>query len=192
MRQKYILGTVLVILIAAGGVYHIAPRAKDTSPTQTAGLQTDTNSSEEQEMQGGAMFEGIEPTAETSVIPASDKITEPKPVQLAPPPSIKAESYKEYSEATVAAEQKAGNKIVLFFHATWCPECRAADAAFKAHPEKIPAGVTVLKTDYDSNTALKKKYVVTYQHTFVQIDNNGNLVTKWISGDIAALKKNIK
>ncbi len=100
--------------------------------------------------------------------------------------------YKDYSTDTVTAEQKAGHKVVLFFHAPWCPYCRAADAAFKANADAIPAGVTVLKTDYDSNTALKSKYGVTYQHTFVQIDNNGNLVTKWVSGDTDLLKQNIK
>jgi hypothetical protein len=49
--------------------------------------------------------------------------------------------------------------------------------------------VTVLKIDYDSNTQLKQKYGVTYQHTFVQIDNNESLVTKWNGGDIDNLIK---
>jgi thiol-disulfide isomerase/thioredoxin len=101
-------------------------------------------------------------------------------------------SYLDYSTQAVADAQKAGNKVVLFFHAAWCPYCKAADAAFKANLDKIPSGITVLKTDYDSNTELKTKYGVTYQHTFVQIDNNGNLVTKWVSGDIDLLKQSIK
>lgn len=104
----------------------------------------------------------------------------------------KAGSYKDYSPATVAAEQKAGKKVVLFFHAPWCPFCRAADAAFKANLGKIPSGVTILKTDYDSNTDLKKKYCVTYQHTFVQIDNSGNQVSKWNGGDIDNVIKYVK
>jgi thiol-disulfide isomerase/thioredoxin len=101
-------------------------------------------------------------------------------------------SYKDYSADVVMAEQAAGQKVVLFFHAVWCPYCQAADKVFKDHPENIPAGISVLKTDYDSNTALKEKYGVNYQHTFVQIDNQGNLVTKWVSGDTDLLAKNIK
>ncbi len=101
-------------------------------------------------------------------------------------------SYKDYSPETMTLEQKAGQKVVLYFHAPWCPFCKAADADFKTHTDKIPAGVTVLKTDYDSNGELKKKYGVTYQHTFVQIDASGNEVTKWISGDTELLAKNIK
>jgi len=100
-------------------------------------------------------------------------------------------AYKDYSPAAVTAEQKAGQKVVLFFHANWCPTCQASDSAFRANPEKIPAGVTVLKLDYDTQTALKQKYGVVYQHTFVQIDNNSNLVALWI-GDADMLAKEIK
>jgi hypothetical protein len=39
-----------------------------------------------------------------------------------------------------------------------------------------------LKTDYDSNIDLRKKYGVTSQHTFVQIDSSGNLIKKWVWG----------
>ena len=101
-------------------------------------------------------------------------------------------AYKDYSAATVVAEQEAGNKVVLFFHAPWCPFCKAANTEFLARASEIPSGVTLLKTDYDSNTELKQKYGVTYQHTFVQIDNDGNSVSKWNGGDIDNLKKYLK
>ncbi len=101
-------------------------------------------------------------------------------------------SYKDYSPALAQSEAAAGNKVVLFFHAPWCPFCKSADSAFKTSLDKIPKGVAVLKTDYDSNLDLRKKYAVTYQHTFVQIDANGNQITKWTSGDIDMLIKNIK
>jgi hypothetical protein len=45
--------------------------------------------------------------------------------------------------------------------------------------QSIPAGITILKTDYDSETELKKKYGVTTQHTLVQVDKDGNLIKKW-------------
>jgi thiol-disulfide isomerase/thioredoxin len=100
--------------------------------------------------------------------------------------------YKDYSESTVQNEQKAGHKVVLFFHAQWCPFCKAANTAFINKRSQIPVGVTVLKTDYDENVDLKTKYGVTYQHTFVQIDNDGTLVSKWSGGDIENLKKYLK
>lgn len=104
----------------------------------------------------------------------------------------KSGSYKDYSASLASEEAKAGNKVVLFFHAPWCPFCKTADTAFKARLNEIPAGVTVLKTDYDSNAALKQKYGVTYQHTFVQIDAQNNQVSKWNGGDIDNLKKYLK
>ncbi|QQS60321.1 redoxin domain-containing protein [Candidatus Falkowbacteria bacterium] len=100
--------------------------------------------------------------------------------------------YGNYSESTVAEEQAKGNKVVLFFYAPWCPFCRSADQAFNNRTSEIPSGVTVLKTDYDSNSDLKKKYAVTYQHTFVQIDTDGNGISKWTGGDIDTLKSNLK
>jgi peroxiredoxin len=104
----------------------------------------------------------------------------------------KHSSYQNYSPETAKTEQAAGHKVVLFFHADWCPFCVEADKQFKAKLDQIPQGVTVLKTNYDTETALKKKYAVTYQHTFVQIDAEGNLSSKWNSGDIDNLKKNLK
>ena len=83
-------------------------------------------------------------------------------------------------------------KLVLFFHAPWCPFCKTADGEFQSRTSEIPAGVAVLKTDYDSNTSLKQKYGVTYQHTFVQVDDDENLVSKWNGGDIDNLKKYLK
>jgi thiol-disulfide isomerase/thioredoxin len=104
----------------------------------------------------------------------------------------KSGNYQDYSASRVSTEQAQGNKVVLFFYAPWCPFCRTADAAFKANVGKIPGGVTVLKIDYDSNKELRTKYGVTTQHSFVQIDNNQELVTKWIGGDVDNLIKFIK
>lgn len=100
--------------------------------------------------------------------------------------------YLDYSPETLKAEIAEDHKVVLFFHAPWCPFCKAADAAFKAKLDQIPANVVILKTDYDSNTALKQQYGVTYQHTFVQIDKDGNMLSKWNGGDLANLVKYLK
>ncbi|MEI2825632.1 MAG: thioredoxin family protein [Dermatophilaceae bacterium] len=67
--------------------------------------------------------------------------------------------------------------VVLFFHAPWCPDCRASDAALTN--AGVPDGITVVKVDFDSMTDLRKKYGITQQHTFVQVDPAGTLVKKW-------------
>jgi hypothetical protein len=47
--------------------------------------------------------------------------------------------------------------------------------------------------NYDNSTALKQKYAVTYQHTFVQVDKDGNLIKKWSgSPTLTALVAEVK
>lgn len=86
-------------------------------------------------------------------------------------------SYTEYSET---AFKEASWKKVLFFHATWCPSCNAADKNLKA--ETIPEGVHIFKTDFDSNTELRKKYGVVAQHTFVYVDDNMEKIKLMVGG----------
>ena len=97
----------------------------------------------------------------------------------------KAGVYTTYSDNSLAMAQKG--RTVLFFHAGWCPTCRAADADITKNLSLIPAGVTILKTDYDTETALKQKYGVTTQHTFVEVDASGTLVQKWSGGNFAGI-----
>lgn len=87
-----------------------------------------------------------------------------------------AGTYIDYSESAIA--NASGTKI-LFFHAPWCPQCKALDASIKAGP--IPSGTTIIKVDYDSSQALKQKYGVTTQTTLVLVDDNGNLVKKYVA-----------
>lgn len=104
--------------------------------------------------------------------------------------------YMPYSKAVF--EQAANTRRVLFFYASWCPTCRPADASFSANQEKIPSDMTLIRVNYnDPDTdsdekALAKKYTVTYQHTFVQIDNNGDKVAVWNGGQMAELLANSK
>lgn len=100
--------------------------------------------------------------------------------------TIKPGTYKESTGTPVA-----GMKNVLFFHASWCPTCRAADANIKANLLSIPPSLTIHQVDYDTSTELKKKYGVTYQHTFVQVDKTGTMVKKWSSGGLDEIKAEI-
>ena len=97
----------------------------------------------------------------------------------------KAGSYTAYSAESLAMAQKG--RTVLFFHASWCSTCKSADADIVKNTAQIPAGLTILKTDYDKEIALKQKYGVTIQHTFVEIDSNGTLIQKWSGGNFAGI-----
>jgi len=95
------------------------------------------------------------------------------------------DTYQDYSKE--AFEANADKKRVLFFHAPWCPTCRPANAEFLERASEIPDDVIVFKTDYDSQTELKAKYGITYQHTYVLVDNLGNEIKKWNGGAVDQL-----
>jgi thiol-disulfide isomerase/thioredoxin len=87
--------------------------------------------------------------------------------------------YTKYAGNLTQYENK---NIVLSFKADWCPSCRVMDADIKASLNDIPENVVILELNYDKETDLKKKYGVTSQHTFVQVDTDGNMIKKWSGG----------
>jgi len=104
--------------------------------------------------------------------------------------------YFEYSKS--AFESASAKRRVLFFYASWCPTCRPADASFKAGANEIPEDIVVIRVNYNdpetdnAEKELARKYGITYQHTFVQIDSAGNEVTKWNGGQMSELLTNSK
>lgn len=104
----------------------------------------------------------------------------------------KAGAYITFADYEAKKAEYAGQSIVYFFHASWCPDCKAADTALTDPNAAIPAGVTIVKVDYDTATDLKRTYGVTMQHTFVQVDDGGEAVQKWTGTDIDAILAEIK
>ena len=83
--------------------------------------------------------------------------------------------YLDYYDGAIA--ETPGLKV-LFFHASWCPKCRALDADIKANA--IPDGMTIFKVDFDTATSLRQQYGVTLQTTIVYVDDEGEVLTKGI------------
>jgi len=107
-----------------------------------------------------------------------------------------AARYVQYEKVTF--NSMLSERRVLFFYASWCPTCRPADENFKKNEGIIPEDVTLIRVNYNDPETdqeekdLARKYGVTYQHTFVQIDSSENVVTKWNGGQIDELLQNIK
>lgn len=99
-------------------------------------------------------------------------------------------SYINYDPSTIN-QIAENNQTVLFFHAQWCPYCRAAEEDINARLFEIPKGVAIVKVDYDTETELKKKYGITSQHTFVLVDENLNEVEKWNGGELDEILENV-
>ena len=104
--------------------------------------------------------------------------------------------YLSFTPAALA--DSVSTRRVLFFYASWCPTCIPADSDFKENASILPSDVTVIRVNYNDQGTdaqeklLAKKYGVTYQHTYVQIDSNGNEVTKWNGGSSKDLLAKIK
>ena len=66
------------------------------------------------------------------------------------------------------ASQEAGEKILLHFHADWCPTCKAQQKVLaELKSSGILNKITVYPVDYDKEVEFKKEMKVTAQSTFI-------------------------
>ena len=108
-------------------------------------------------------------------------------------PNATGGEYVDYSDSLVQQMLADGKRVVLFFHAAWCPTCNLADRRIREAAHQIPSDVAIIKVDYDREKALVDAYDVLYQHTFVQLTEGGSLVTKFQgSSTLPAILANIQ
>ena len=160
MNTNWIIGGLVVLAVFVGG-YFLAHR-ENAVPEKASSAAEDKDSAM-METSGNAMQKGATTKGEAMMGEHG--------------------TYEDYAADKLALA--TNGKVVLYFHATWCPICRSLDANISSDLNMIPAGVHILKVDYDTATALRQKYGVTYQHTFVQVDARGVMITKW--GDSTSL-----
>ncbi|MEK9151561.1 MAG: thioredoxin family protein [Patescibacteria group bacterium] len=136
---------------------------------------------QEREVSGDAMTE-----TKTEAVKEAEAMKKDEGAMMA-----KGGQYVAYDAAKIAFAKEG--KVVLFFRASWCPSCRALDADIKANLGQIPENLLILDVDYDKYADLKKQYGVTYQHTLVQVDENGKMIAKWAgSPELSDLLKEVK
>ncbi|WP_158754933.1 thioredoxin family protein [Dyella sp. S184] len=73
-----------------------------------------------------------------------------------------------FNQAKFDQAKAAGQPIVVYFHADWCPTCRVQQpivARLAAEPQL--KAVTIFEADFDTETALEKTLNVSQQSTFV-------------------------
>lgn len=160
MKKITIIVTIIIVLIA-GGVGFLLLSGDDTADEMPENQATTEQPIEETE----STEEVAQPTA---TAPSAEENT------TAPTPG----SYQDYSPSLLA--NTSGTRL-LFFHAQWCPQCRALEADIKQ--TSLPSGVTVFKVDYDTSQSLRQKYGVTLQTTVVKVDSAGNGVSKFVAYD---------
>lgn len=87
-------------------------------------------------------------------------------------------SYIEYADYVKNPDKFKETDVVLFFHAAWCTTCHAAEESIQN--TGVSDGLTIVKVDYDSSQDLKQKHGVTLQHTFIQVDGDGQQKAKFV------------
>ncbi len=172
-NPKMILILIAVVAILGIGAY---TRSQNTSPSESK-TPTEATSMEPT----GAMMQ-----KDDSAVERDEMMDD----------TMAVSRYVEYSKS--ALDSASSNRRVLFFYASWCPTCKPADASFTQNVSGIPDDVTIIRVNYNDPETdqeekdLAKKYIITYQHTFVQIDSTGKEIAKWNGGQINELLSNIK
>lgn len=164
-KNLFLLVSVILILVIIAGTAIYAISLGSSNANSSDNKDSEMTMEESSSRSDDAMME-----KEEEALEKNDEIMEDE-----------SGAYLDYSEQNLATAQSAGDRTVIFFAASWCPSCRDQDVALTASKDKIPAGVTILKADYDDEVSLRQKYGVTTQHTFVQVDASGNEVNQWTS-----------
>lgn len=112
---------------------------------------------------------------------AKEPVAEKKEVE----PESMSGSYITLAKFDSAKNEYANSDVVLFFNASWCSTCKVARDNIESDLSAIPANLTIVVVDYDSEIELRRKYGVVIQHTFVQINSSGQELAKW-SGSVTA------
>lgn len=162
MNKKVLIIAILAVLGTGGGV--LAYTGSQNSKKQADAVAMQKKSSEDLAMKKDKEAAAMAKEKEGESMKKDGDVV-----------AMSKGSYADYNTAKLVNAENG--KVVLFFHAPWCPTCKEANKNFEA--SQAPEGLTLLKVDYDSSNELKKKYGVTYQHTFVQVDKDGNLLKKW-------------
>jgi len=119
--------------------------------------------------------------AAPNTAPTTDAV-DPAPSASTPQtPDASASSTGAYLDYTDGAIEATAGPKVLFFHASWCPQCRQLDEQLVA--EGAPDGLTIFKVDYDSRTDLRQRYGVTLQTTVVFVDDRGEPIASSVLYD---------
>lgn len=75
---------------------------------------------------------------------------------------------EQYTQDRLDALNKAGQPVLVFVYAEWCPTCRAQEAVLeKLLPTTEFNGITTLRVDFDTQRQVVKAFGVRYQSTLI-------------------------
>lgn len=194
-NSSMIVVAVIVLALGGLGVYAYMNQSKFTSQSDTAMMGEDKGTEDSMMNTDETMMKEDETAMPKASATSTDESMMKKEDTMMKD-ETSSSRYVPYSKAVL--DSSVNKRRVLFFYANWCPTCKPANEDFQANAASIPADVMLIRVNYnDSDTDqeekdLAKKYGVTYQHTFIQIDANGAVVSRWNGGQFKDLLAHLK
>ena len=170
-----------------------------TESDQTETNQTEASATDDPDSSGTEASPPPPATTPPGQAPKADAVDQPPAVDSDPganePPAdssdqLPAGRYIDY-QTQGQLDGLASSDRWLNFHADWCPFCQALDKNINENLEQIPDGVVIVKVDFDDNQDLRVRYGVTRQTVIIQIDAQGNEITRFNGYGINATLDNL-
>ena len=108
----------------------------------------------------------------TGCVPKKDKV--PDETETTVEETVENKTNEKY-QVYEGGDFPEGKKMVLFFHADWCPTCRNWETKLLEKVDILPEEALVYKVDYDKELELRAKHGVTKQSSAVFVDSSGKV-----------------
>jgi thiol-disulfide isomerase/thioredoxin len=82
-------------------------------------------------------------------------------------PAPMMNDFKPFTAEAFKSAAQAGKTTLVFFHAPWCPVCKAQEPKVLAHLNGAHKDIVAFKIDYDTNPGLRKEMKVDKQSTLI-------------------------
>jgi len=97
--------------------------------------------------------------------------------------------FRPYTADAFDAAKAEGKTTVLFFHAPWCPVCKAQEPKVTSHLNGDARNVVAFRVDYDSNVALRKELAVEKQSTLIMYQGRTEVARLSYKSDDASINE---
>ncbi|MEM1312106.1 MAG: thioredoxin domain-containing protein [Patescibacteria group bacterium] len=174
LKKYLIVGSVLVALFFVAVIAYNSRdndkdeenKEKDTARTTQVDVVEDKKDSESNDSKMESDSNADQEGSDTSTTSSDNNSVGDEEV------AVFESGYIDYDESKLANAENG--RVVLFYHASWCPSCKGLEKDINDNKAQIPDDLLIMKVDFDSSQELKKKHQVVQQHTLVQVDQDGN------------------
>ena len=185
--MKKVVMIAIGVVVAGGIAYYFYQNTPSNMPTDGAMMKEEGERSDEGMMKAEDMMKSEDAMMEDEgTMKSEDAMMEDEGMMNSEEAVMEQSGpvYAKYSDGVIGK----GQMSILFFHASWCPSCKKADADLKEIYGTGGATVSTYKVDYDTQKDLKEKYGITSQHTFVVINGEGDAVKLIVGPTIDQIK----